>query len=131
MLFVQKAAIGGKDGDKAAKNAAEAFRLLRTILLQDLPLYFKDFPELPVFKSRVFKDRWSAFVRWSELLQKYSQECDALGAADRGLNMFGDGGSTIFGHMPIVAQDVPAPTGFKKFPIEGSDFLCYLEKVMR
>ena len=100
---MQKAAIGGKDGDEAAKNAAEAFRLLRTILLQDLPLYFKDFPELPVFKSRVFKDRWSAFVRWSELLQKYSQECDDLGAANAGLHMFGDGGSTIFKHMPIVA----------------------------
>ena len=113
---MQKAAIGGKDGDKAAKNATEAFRLLRTILLQDLPLYFKDFPELPAFKSRVFKDHWSAFVRWSELLQKYSQECDALRAVDGGLHIFGDGGSTIFKCMRIVAQDVPVPTGFKKNP---------------
>ena len=95
MLFVQKVAIGGKDGDKVAKNAAEAFRLLRAIMLQNLPLYFKDYLELPIFKSRVFKDHWSAFVRWSELFQKYNQECNALGVANGGLHMCGDGGSTI------------------------------------
>ena len=44
--------------------------------------------------------------------------------------MFGDGGSTIFKCMPIVARDVSVPTRFKKIPVEGNDLLCCLEKVM-
>ena len=129
-MCLQKAAIGGKHGDKAAQNASEAFRALRVILLQDLPLYFRDFADLPIFKSRVLRDHWSAFLRWSQLIWKYNDECKELGAGNTALHTFDDGGVAIFKGMPIAPRDAPTPEGFKKVSIAGSDLLCYLEKVL-
>ena len=135
-IFVQqKAGIGGKAGDKAARNAAAALRLLRIVFLQDLPFYHHDFPKLPIFDSRLSQDHKEAFLHWGKLVQRYTKECEELMTQEQALEVFqsgtGDGGSmTVMKGMPIIAAHVQPPPGFRKVPIVGSEVLCYLEKVL-
>jgi len=102
------------------------FRFLRKVLVQDLPLYYDQFPHLSIFNCEHFNRNWQGFQRWHRLQNGIIREVEKvrlqrppelLSAKSRRLGS-------------LVSLSDEAPQGYIIQPIVGSEKLGYLRKVI-
>lgn len=103
------------------------FRLFRKVLLQDACTLYDKYPNLPIFKSQVFKDNWSGFQTWHKI---QSEVCTELGKCEEDGTCPPNVASTS-SQQPgsIVSAYDTVPDGFETVPLLGSTHLRLLQKV--
>ena len=132
-IVMQKNQRRGKMADTAAQNVLDVLRYLRMVFWQDIPYYYKEYADLPIFSSTLFHVHWTAFKRWCEIVWAVNKEMISIseqaGGPPEVFLRSDEKISEVFLQMHIVSNSFTVPNGYKTIPVQGSKFFSYLEKV--